>query len=310
MNISVVIPLYNKKDTIKRALNSVIEQKYQPEEIIVVDDGSTDGSAAIVAEMKIANLRLVNQRNAGVSAARNHGSSLASSEWVAFIDGDDEWLPDFLETISELHDAFPGYEVYASAYYAGDYQGNKRQITLNRLPFSGGQGVLENYFEVGSCSDPPLWSSAICIRKDALQQIGGFPLNVKSGEDLLTWARLAVRKPPVYSTRPLAVFWQEKAHTYDDKPNRTPEPDDPVGKGLAALKTIPGVEVRHLNRYLSMWYKMRSSIFLRLDMRAASLKECLKGIAAYPGNTRLFLYILLMVFPGDFVRSLFKRFGK
>lgn len=310
MDISVVIPLYNKKDTIAVTLASVRRQTHSAKEIIVVNDGSTDGCEAVVESLQIPNLRLIHQKNAGVSAARNNGAALAHSEWVAFIDGDDEWLPGFLETVIGLHDVFPGFEVYATAYYAGDYKGNKRPITLNRLPFSSGQGVLDNYFEVGSCSDPPLWSSAICIRKAALQEIGGFPLDVKSGEDLLTWARLAVRKPPVYCARPLAVFWQEKSHTYDDKPNRTPEANDPVGKGLAALKTIQGAEVRHLGLYLSMWHKMRSSIYLRLGFRRNALKEIFKGLRHQPTNGKLYIYLLLCVLPQTLTRNVFKRFGR
>ncbi|NTV93464.1 MAG: glycosyltransferase family 2 protein [Chlorobiaceae bacterium] len=310
MNISVVIPLYNKKVTIVRALDSIRRQTYQPSEIIVVDDGSTDGSADIVRSQDMPSLKLISQNNAGVSSARNKGTAEARNDWVAFIDGDDEWLPGFLKTISGLHEAFPDHDVYATAYFAGDYLGNKREITLNRVPFSGEQGVLENYFEVGSCSDPPLWSSAICIRKAALQEIGGFPLDVKSGEDLLTWARLAVRKPPVYCARPLAVFWQEKAHTYDDKPNRTPEANDPVGKGLAALKTIPGAEVRHLGLYLSMWHKMRSSIYLRLGLRRKAFPEILKGLLHQPTNSKLYIYLLLCVLPQNVTRNIFKRFGR
>lgn len=311
MNISVVVPLYNKKNSITKTLQSVANQSYAAKEIIVVNDGSTDGSDTLVEAMGIPNLKLIHQKNAGVSVARNTGFSVACFPWIAFVDGDDEWLPDFLQTLHELYRRFPDYEVYATAYYAGDYQGNRRPITLNRLPFSGEEGVLDNYFEVASCSDPPLWSSAICIRKMAMQEIGGFPLNVKSGEDLLTWARLAVRKSPVYCTRPLAVFWQEKAHTYDDRPNRVPEPDDPVGSELAALrKTIPRTTARHLGRYLSMWHKMRSSIYLRLGFRRNAFPEILKGLRHQPANGKLYIYLFLCFMPQTVIRNVFKQFGR
>ncbi|NTV16619.1 MAG: glycosyltransferase family 2 protein [Chlorobiaceae bacterium] len=310
MDISVVIPLYNKKDTIVRTLDSIRSQTYQPSEIIVVDDGSTDGSADIVMSQDMPSLRLISQSNAGVSSARNKGATEARNDWVAFLDGDDEWLPDFLMTIKALHDGFPGYEVYATAYFAGDYLGNTRQIVLNRMPFTGESGVLENYFDVGSCSDPPLWSSAICIRKNALHDIGGFPLNLKSGEDLLTWARLAARKPPVYSTRPQAVFWQEKAHTYHDKPNRLPEHDDPVGKGLAILRKLPGREIRNIERYISMWHKMRSSIYLRLGLRGNAFVESIKGLYYQPSNGKLYIYLLLCAMPEAVTRKIFQRFGR
>ncbi|MCF8383427.1 MAG: glycosyltransferase family 2 protein [Chlorobium sp.] len=310
MDISIVIPLYNKKDTVARALQSVLMQTYSPREIIVVNDGSSDGSESVVRTMDIACLRLVEQDNAGVSAARNHGWRVARCEWVAFLDADDEWNPDFLGTIAALHEGFPDHEVFATAYFAGDYQGNRRPIILNRVPFLGERGVLENYFEVAACSDPPLWSSAICIRRDALHEIGGFPLNVKSGEDLLTWARLAARKPPVYSTKPLAVFWQEKAHTYDDRPNRMPEPDDPVGKGLAELKKKPEALSRDIDNYLSMWHKMRSSIYLRLGLRGSALVETLKGLYYQPLNKKLYIYLLLCAMPQALTRNIFKQFGR
>jgi glycosyltransferase involved in cell wall biosynthesis len=310
MEISVVIPLYNKKETIIRALESVLNQTYGAREIIVVNDGSSDGCDELVRSMNIENLRLVDQINAGVSAARNRGFRSANCEWVAFLDGDDEWEVDFLRSVEGMHQRYPGHEVYATAYFAGDYLGARRRIQLNRVPFSDDEGVLENYFEVASCSDPPLWSSAICIRKEALYQIGGFPLDIKSGEDLLTWARLAVRTPPVYCTRPLAVFWQEKAHTYHDRPNRVPEPDDPVGNKLAELKKVSGGLVRDIDRYLSMWHKMRSSIYLRLGFPGRAFPEILKALWYQPTSVRLYVYLLLCVMPPSVTGKAFKKFGQ
>jgi glycosyltransferase involved in cell wall biosynthesis len=308
MDITVVIPLYNKRDSIQRAINSVIRQTITPKIIIVVDDGSTDGSLEVVASMNNPYIRLLKQENNGVSAARNRGLKEANTPWVAFLDGDDEWLPDFLLTVNMMHAAFPEHDVYGTSYFSGDYEGNKKAIILNHIPFSGTEGVLTNYFVVASSSAPPLWSSAVCIRKQALLDIDGFPPNMKSGEDLITWARLVSSKPPVYSTVPLAVFWQDKAHTYDDKPNRIPEKDDPIGKALLKLKIeSPSLGIE---RYVSHWHKMRASIYLRLNMRLPALKECLKGISFYPANTRLYFYIFLLFFPYPLVLSLFKKFGR
>ncbi|NTU67265.1 MAG: glycosyltransferase family 2 protein [Chlorobiaceae bacterium] len=310
MNISVVIPLYNKRDTIWRTIDSVLEQTYPAQEIIVVDDGSTDSGGQGIEEMNIPTLRMIRQDNAGVSAARNRGYIAAMSEWVAFIDGDDEWHPDFLKTISEMAVSFPGYEVYATAYLAGDDQGYTQPIRLNKLPFDGECGVLENYFDMAACSDPPLWSSALCVQREALELVGGFPLHIRSGEDLLTWARLAARKPPVYCTRPLAVFWQDRAHTYDEKPNRLPEPEDPVGKALERLKNAGNGNVRHINRYLSMWHKMRSSIYLRLGFHGRAFMEALKGIYHHPSNSKLYAYLMLCFIPTASANRCFKRFGR
>jgi len=310
MGVSAVIPLYNKVSTIERTLNSVLNQSCVPDEIVVIDDGSTDGSNVVVAGLNIPGLRLIRQENAGVSAARNRGAIEARCEWLAYLDGDDEWMPDFLKTIADMQSRYPESDIYGTAYYAGDYLGDKHPISLNGIAFTADIGVMENYFQVASMSAPPLWSSAVCLRKKALLDIGGFPENVRSGEDLLTWARLAARKPPVYSMKPQAIFWQDKAHTYDESPNRVPEPDDPVGKALAELKNVPGTMVRDIDRYLSMWYKMRSSIYLRLGMRSSAFFEILKGLRSNPSNSKLYVYLLMCVLPAEYTRNLFKRFGR
>ncbi|MBQ4541214.1 MAG: glycosyltransferase family 2 protein, partial [Alistipes sp.] len=94
--LSVIIPLYNKQADIELTLHSVMAQSLQPREVIVVDDGSTDQSAAIVERMAYPAVRLVRQRNAGVSAARNRAIAEAKGEWVALMDADDMWHPDYL----------------------------------------------------------------------------------------------------------------------------------------------------------------------------------------------------------------------
>ena len=90
-DISVVIPLYNKEKEIARTLRSVLAQTSQPLEIIVVDDGSTDGSAARVEEIGSPLIRLIRQENRGVSAARNRAMQEACGEYAALLDGDDTW---------------------------------------------------------------------------------------------------------------------------------------------------------------------------------------------------------------------------
>ena len=116
MKISVVIPLYNKRDTVFRALDSVFNQKFQPLEVIVVNDGSTDGSDLVVAELRNPLIRMISQRNEGVSAARNRGIHAANGDWIAFLDADDEWLPNFLRTIKSLYYNYFPSEVLATSY--------------------------------------------------------------------------------------------------------------------------------------------------------------------------------------------------
>lgn len=168
MKISVVIPLYNKKETVLRAINSVLNQTVLPEEIIIVNDGSTDGSAQVVAQLDHPLIQLFNQSNQGVSAARNLGIAEAKNEWIAFLDADDEWLPEFLQTITELIENYPGCGVAATAYYMQDTTGRRERNHLNKLRFKGDHGIIDNYFQVASFSHPPLNSSAVALKKRRL----------------------------------------------------------------------------------------------------------------------------------------------
>ena len=100
--ISVVIPLYNKERYIERAVYSVLSQTFQQFEIVIVNDGSTDGSVSVIERMNNPLIRLIHQKNGGVSAARNRGIEEARFEYIAFLDADDEWKENHLEVIAGL----------------------------------------------------------------------------------------------------------------------------------------------------------------------------------------------------------------
>lgn len=310
MNISVVVSLYNKRSTVERAIRSISNQSLKPVEILVVNDGSSDGSEIVVEAMGIDNLRLVSQKNTGVSAARNTGVREAKCDWVAFLDADDEWLPDFLKTIDDMHEQFPRYNLYATSYFSGDHLGNKKEIQLNKIPFTGECGILHNYFEVSACSMPPICSSALCIRKEALLAIGGFPEGIRAGEDLMTWARLAARTPPVYSIVPLSIFWKEKAHTYEDRPKRVPDEGDPVGKVLQELKHDNALHTPYIDQYIALWHKMRASVYLRLGRRIDAMGEVFTSLRYQPLNWRLLVYLVFCGMPESLVREVFRRYGQ
>lgn len=308
MEISVVLPLYNKKDGIIKALESVFLQTYLPKEIIVVNDGSTDGSEHLVVSLNHPLVQLVHQENGGVSAARNKGIEVAKSEWVAFLDADDVWMPDYLETIRGLNKKYPESEVLATSYQLQSFDGTIQEITLNGISFTGEYGELSNYFEVASQSDPPIWSSAVVIKKVSLLEINGFPLNIKSGEDLITWARLALENQIAYTLKVGAVFIQDPAHTYANKPNRIPEKKDLVGEKLFQLY-LDHSSIPYLKNYLSHWHKMRASIFLRLGNRKNAFLEICRALRFNQKNKKLYLYFILLLFPNQLVNIVFKKFS-
>lgn len=292
--ISVVIPLYNKAATIERAIRSVLNQTVGDLELIVVDNGSTDGSATVVKAIDDPRLRIVEQPRPGVSAARNRGIEAAGDEWVAFLDADDEWRPTFLETVWRLHSAFPTCAVCATAYQRCNHAGVIADISLRRCP-EARDFLMENYFEVAACSDPPFCSISVMVRKDALLAIGGFPEGIHQGEDLLTWTRLASAYAIAYCREPQSIFYTGETSAMG-KPKRIPAADDFVGRELEKIcDAQPGL--KGIRQYIAHWHKMRASIYLRLPGHSAHCRAEARLSRQWHRNPKLTLYTVLSIIP-------------
>ncbi|MDI9432755.1 MAG: glycosyltransferase family 2 protein [Planctomycetota bacterium] len=295
---SVVIPLYNKQDTVERAVRSVLAQTVQDFEIVVVDDGSTDGGPQVVRRIEDQRIRIVHQANQGVSAARNRGIAEARYDLVAFLDADDEWMPTFLQTVRRLVETFPQAAVFATGYLFCQGQGETRPARLRGIPAAPWQGLLDDYFAVAARSDPPVWSSAVAVRKEALHAVGGFPVGVRSGEDLLTWARLAVSYTIAFSAEPLSIFHLGAEHS-PARLRRQPEEVDIVGAELNhLLKVSAGRQRRSLRRYVALWHKMRASIMLRTARRRRALKHAVVAISLDPLTWKNHVLLFFCLLPG------------
>ena len=207
MKFSVIIPLYNKAPYIRKALESVFAQTYTDYELIIVDDGSTDGSAEI-AEAFLQDLasrlsplafRLLKQKNAGVSAARNNGFSVSSAEYIAFLDADDWWEPTYLERMAQLINDYPDAGLYACNYIY--YKPGKTHVTLN-IP-TGYINYPKAYYESDAM---PVWTGAAMIPRQVYAEMGGFPLGIKLGEDFLLWSKISLHYPVAFLNEPLAWY--------------------------------------------------------------------------------------------------------
>lgn len=302
--ISIVIPLYNKEGQIAHTLQSVFTQTFQNFEIVIVDDGSTDNSVEEVEKFDDSRIRLIHQTNAGVSAARNRGIEEASGELIAFLDADDVWMPEYLATQYGLYQKYPECSVYACNYEFRDSEGKVTPTIIRKLPFEGEDGILSNYFEVASCSHPPICSISIMVKKTAIQAIGGFPLGIKSGEDLLTWARLAVSGVIAYSRKSLAMFIRDEGLFNKDQQLRVPEKKDIVGQELKKLYNI-NRHIIGLNKYVALWHKMRTRIFIDKKDRRKAIKECLISMK-YNMNVKILVFLVLIFLPSSFSRKVFK----
>ncbi len=294
--ISVIIPLYNKERYIVCTLLSVLNQTFSDFEIVIVDDGSTDNSVAEVGKIKDSRIRLIHQQNAAVSAARNRGIEEANGELIAFLDADDEWKPEYLATQYQLSLKYPECSVFACNYEFRDISGKTSPTIIRKLPFTGEDGILSNYFEVACCSHPPLWTSAIMVKKNAIQAIGGFPVGIKSGEDLLTWARLSIRGQIAFCKTPLAIYNLGEGYDYTHLPPRRQDRNDPVGKSLLQLYKSHS-SVIGLRHYISHWHRMRASVAIRFGEREETIREVMIGLCYNPFNIRLIMFFLLAVCP-------------
>lgn len=194
---SVVIPLYNKRDCIQKTIGCVLSQTFEDYEIIVVDDGSDDGSLEIVKAIANERIKVFSQPNKGVSAARNTGICHASGEIIAFLDADDIWDRTYLQKLSDLVAKYPDAAIYGFGY------GSIRNGVMASLSKSI---TFEGY--VGSDWTFPFfyWTSATACRTDVIKEIEGFDVRMTYGEDCDMWYRLLLNGRGVLSSKVLAYY--------------------------------------------------------------------------------------------------------
>jgi glycosyltransferase involved in cell wall biosynthesis len=294
-SISIVMPLYNKEKDVVRALHSVLMQTVHDFELLVVNDGSTDKGPEIVRAIEDNRIRVLDQPNSGVSAARNRGIEEAKSDLITFLDADDEWDKDFLETIMNLRNKFSMCEVFATSYWFSNPEGHRRKAVIRNLPEGPWEGTLTGYFAVAAKSDPPLWTSAVGVTKRAITSVGGFPIGIHSGEDLLTWAKLAANYDIAYANRPCAVHWNPQ--TVSDRPGRVPQNPDIVGVELVHLmKDTPTPRTEGIKAYIGLWHQMRAVIYVQLGDRKNAFDE-LKMTSAYFPSLKVSLLMLILKLP-------------
>lgn len=182
MNISVVIPTYNRYEVLKRALTSVFAQTYQPSEVIVIDDGSTDTTQQITQDFP--DIKYFYQKNSGVSSARNLGIKKSSFEWIAFLDSDDEWHGDKLKEQTLFHKENP--EILMS-YTDEKWIRNSSEVKIPKKFRKFGGEIFKEC--LSHCIIAP---SATVIHKNLLNAVGDFDESLEVCEDYDLWLRVAL----------------------------------------------------------------------------------------------------------------------
>jgi glycosyltransferase involved in cell wall biosynthesis len=195
-SVSVIIPSYNRRELLQRALESVQQQSHAAAEIIVVDDGSSDGTAAMIAE-KYPDVICLHHTNHGVSFSRNRGVELAKSHWVAFLDSDDVWLPTKLESqIAALQES-PGYQLcHTDEIWI---RKGVRVNAMNKHRKRGGNIYLDC---LHLCLISP---SSVMLTKDLFLEQGGFDEELPACEDYDLWLRICADNEVLYLDEPLLM---------------------------------------------------------------------------------------------------------
>jgi len=196
MRISVIIPSYNRINTLIRAVDSVLNQDSEVDEIIVVDDGSTDNTSMHISQT-YPGIKLVRQSNQGVSAARNAGIRHASFEWIALLDSDDSWMPDKIFSIRQAQQNQPAHLLFHSDEIW--IRNGVRVNPMNKHQKSGGW-IFQQCLPL--CVISP---SAAVIHRSLLQSVAYFDETLPACEDYDLWLKICHKFPVAYIDKPLVT---------------------------------------------------------------------------------------------------------
>lgn len=187
MRVSVVIPTYNRARELKRAIDSVLAQTQLPAEVVIIDDGSDDGTLQMLESYKEGRIRIFEQSNRGVSAARNRGIVESKNDWVAFLDSDDWWLPRKLEEQIKFHKIFAHLLISQT-----DEAWIRHNVSVHPKKYHRKKAgwIFEVCLE--RCMISP---SAVMINKQILEDVGMFDEDLPACEDYDLWLRVTHKYP-------------------------------------------------------------------------------------------------------------------
>lgn len=200
--ISVIIPLYNKAHTIVNTLNTIMNQSYKDFEVIIVNDGSTDnGVEKIINSFNDERIKIISQENSGVSAARNNGVEISKGDWISFIDGDDQWHPDYLLIINNVIDKYKNIGLICTG-------GLCTNLKTNKIDYRIAKKYINQIVEINFFENPCVFShtSGVTIKKDIFKAVHGFPLGMKCCEDYACTQSIALITRTIYIGLPISKY--------------------------------------------------------------------------------------------------------
>lgn len=294
--ITVVIPLYNKRPHIARALNSIAAQTVRPDEIIVIDDNSSDGGLEELLAFPELNIRILKRTTPGPGgyAARNLGIVEATSTWIAFLDADDSWMPDAIE---QTRRSFP-FASTATALFSGYMRnyGEKIEVPPRFTPETPPQvlefeAFLKSWLRRKQC---PMWTSAVTARRAALIEVEMFPAGkCERGGDKDTWLRLASRGQVILNSRVTAVYHRDAVNmvTKSTKANRRPY----ICETIEALLNGAVIDKRLLKSLFNLEMYTRAKEALRSNL--AIDRAFYRGFFVFENPIKFFVILGIVHLP-------------
>jgi glycosyltransferase involved in cell wall biosynthesis len=264
VEVSVVVPTHNRSSLLALTLRSVLWQRDVDLEVVVVDDGSTDDTAEVVAGLGDTRIRIVrHEQPQGVAAARNRGAEEATAEWITFLDDDDLWAPDKLAR--QLHAAR---EAGRSWAYTGAVTIDDELKVLDGVPPPSPEQVVELLPRYDAV---PGGGSNVVVHRDILARAGRFDSRLRNTEDWEMWIRLAKLGPPAWVCSPLMA---KRAHNHNSSLD-TRE----ILAGSALIERLHGGKVD-----LGITYRWLAESSLRTGQRAMAVRYF--AAAAVRGQAR------------------------
>lgn len=272
MMFSVIIPLYNKAHYILATLKSVLAQTFKDLEVIVVDDGSTDGSADVVRTIVDSRLLLISQPNGGVSRARNTGIKAASGEWIAFIDADDQWDDEYLEQMYALIQRNPEENFFACARHG------------RPIPQLPEESIIEDAAAWGII----YWTGSVVVRRAMFDKVGLFREGISLGEDRDMWLRIGLATPTVFLNRELACYSEEIENNLTSTVN--PDNEFPYWEWYALPTRFP----ESLRRYATHQLIHLAEAYLHVGNHSKALRTIFrcKGTSDLKARIQIIIHAL------------------
>lgn len=282
--VSVIMPTFNRVDTLPRAIRGVLDQTFDDLELITIDDGSTDGTEPVVKGLSDPRIRYIRQENGGVASARNRGLAEARGEFVAFLDSDDEWLPRKLERQLEV---FARGSSRLGLVYTGVETVSAAQRSV-QLPSMAGlvfpRMLHRNVIHGGG--------SNVLLRAEVLPFVGGFDTGLPAAEDYDLWLRVSRFFEVDYAPEPLVRYYDEDA---DTRRSRN------FAANVAARKILHARYRHELRRFGIEQKFLIDSAFRQLGSRQGNVAEArrdlLRAVRAAPTDARTYVWAATSLLP-------------